>query len=122
MAKRRSLKRRLRYHDIESDSRRILNVEFEDETIAIRRFPQYLQALQKIGLDKAEAVASEKQVSVLGCALVTKNKEDTIENSQYSYVEVDGYFVVKGIKGKVMLNFLPLISDKYNLNLKIGYK
>lgn len=108
--------------DIESDSRRILNVEFEDETIAIKRFPQYLQVLQKIGLDKAEAVASEKQVSVLGCALVTKDKEDTIEDSQYSYVEVDGYFVVKGIKGKVMLSFLPLISDRYNLNLKIAYK
>lgn len=108
--------------DIESDSRRILNIEFEDETIAIKRFPQYLQVLQKIGLDKAEAVASEKQVSVLGCALVTKDKEDTIEDSQYSYVEVDGYFVVKGIKGKVMLSFLPLISDRYNLNLKIAYK
>lgn len=108
--------------DIESDSRRILNVEFEDETIAIKRFPQYLQVLQKIGLDKAEAVASEKQVSILGCALVTKDKENTIEESQYSYVEADGYFVVKGIKGKVMLSFLPLISDKYNMNLKIGYK
>ena len=108
--------------EIESDSRRILNVEFEDETIAIKRFPQYLQVLQKIGLDKAEIVASEKQVSVLGCALVTKDKDDTIEESQFSYVEVDGYFVVKGIKGKVMLNFLPLISDKYNLNLKIAYK
>ena len=108
--------------DIESDSRRILNVEFEDETIAIKRFPQYLQVLQKIGLDKAEAVASEKQVSILGCALVTKDKENTIEESQYSYVEVDGYFVLKGIKGKVMLSFLPLISDKYNMNLKIGYK
>ena len=108
--------------DTESASRRVLNVEFEDETIAIKRFPQYLQVLQKIGLDKAEAVASEKQVDVLGCALVSKNKEDTIEESQYSYVEVDGYFVVKGIKGKVMMNFLPLISDKYSLNLKIAYK
>ena len=97
--------------DTESASRRVLNVEFEDETIAIKRFPQYLQVLQKIGLDKAEAVASEKQVDVLGCALVSKNKEETIEESQYSYVEVDGYFVVKGIKGKVMMNFLPLISD-----------
>lgn len=106
----------------ESASRRVLNVEFEDETIAIKRFPQYLQVLQKIGLDKAEAVASEKQVDVLGCALVSKNKEETIEESQYSYVEVDGYFVVKGIKGKVMMNFLPLISDKYSLNLKIAYK
>ena len=105
-----------------SASRRVLNVEFEDETIAIKRFPQYLQVLQKIGLDKAEAVASEKQVDVLGCALVSKNKEETIEESQYSYVEVDGYFVVKGIKGKVMMNFLPLISDKYSLNLKIAYK
>lgn len=108
--------------DTESASRRVLNVEFEDETIAIKRFPQYLQVLQKVGLDKAEAVASEKQVDVLGCALVSKNKEETIEESQYSYVEVDGYFVVKGIKGKVMMNFLPLISDKYSLNLKIAYK
>lgn len=108
--------------DTESASRRVLNVEFEDETIAIKRFPQYLQVLQKIGLDKAEAVASEKQVDVLGCALVSKNKKETIEESQYSYVEVDGYFVVKGIKGKVMMNFLPLISDKYSLNLKIAYK
>lgn len=109
-------------NDADPDSRRILHVEFEDETIAIKRFPQYLQVLQKIGLDKAEAVASEKQVNVLGCALVSKNREDTIEQSQYSYVESDGYYVVKGIKGKVMMNFLPLISDKYHLDLKIAYQ
>ncbi|MCR5044109.1 MAG: AAA family ATPase [Bacteroidaceae bacterium] len=108
--------------DTESGSRRILHVEFEDETIAIKRFPQYLQVLKKIGLDKAETVASEKEVDVLGCALVTKEREEAIEQSQYSYVESDGYYVIKGIKGKVMLNFLPLISNKYNLNLKIGYK
>lgn len=108
--------------DTESDTRRILHVDFSDETIAIIRFPEYLQVLRKIGLEKAEAVASEKQVNVLGCALVTKEPEETIENSQYSYVEADGYYVVKGIKGKVMQNFLPLISDRYNLNLKIEYR
>ena len=108
--------------DTESSSRRILHVEFEDETIAIKRFKEYLQVLRKIGLDKAETVASEKEVDVLGCALVTKEREEAIEQSQYSYVESDGYYVIKGIKGKVMLNFLPLISNKYNLNLKIGYK
>lgn len=108
--------------DTVSSSRRILHVEFEDETIAIKRFKEYLQVLRKIGLDKAETVASEKEVDVLGCALVTKEREEAIEQSQYSYVESDGYYVIKGIKGKVMLNFLPLISNKYNLNLKIGYK
>lgn len=108
--------------DADPGSRRTLHVEFADETIAIIRFPEYLQVLRKIGLDKAEAVASEKQVNVLGCALVTKEPEDTIKQSQYSYVEADGYYVVKGIKGKVMLNFLPLISDRYNLNLKIEYR
>ena len=108
--------------DTDSDSRRVLHVEFADETIAIKRFPQYLQVLQKIGLDKAEAVASEKQINVLGCALVTKNREEKIDNSQYSYVESGGYYVVKGIKGKVMLDFLPMISDRYNLNLKVEYK
>lgn len=108
--------------DTDSDSRRVLHVEFADETIAIKRFPQYLQVLQKIGLDKAEAVASEKQIDVLGCALVTKNREEKIDNSQYSYVESEGYYVVKGIKGKVMLDFLPMISDRYNLNLKVEYK
>lgn len=108
--------------DTESGSRRVLHVEFEDETIAIKRFPQYLQVLKKIGLDKAEAVASEKQVNVLGCALVSRDKEDAIEQYPYSYVESDGYYVVKGIKGKVMMDFLPLISEKYHLNLKIAYK
>ena len=108
--------------DSDPTSRRTLHVEFADETIAIIRFPEYLQVLRKIGLDKAEAVASEKQVNVLGCALVSKEPEETIEKSQYSYVESDGYYVVKGIKGKVMQNFLPLISDRYNLNLKIEYR
>lgn len=109
--------------DTDSNSRRILHVEFKDETIAIKRFPQYLQVLQKIGMDKAEAVAAEKQVDVLGCALVSRNKEDAIEQSnEYSYIEADGFFVIKGIKGKVMLNFLPMVSDRYNLNLRIAYK
>lgn len=109
--------------DTDSNSRRTLHVEFKDETIAIKRFPQYLQVLQKIGMDKAEAVAAEKQVDVLGCALVSRNKEDAIEQSnEYSYIEADGFFVIKGIKGKVMLNFLPMVSDRYNLNLRIAYK
>ena len=109
--------------DTDSNSRRILYVEFKDETIAIKRFPQYLQVLQKIGMDKAEAVAAEKQVDVLGCALVSRSKEDAIEQSnEYSYIEADGFFVIKGIKGKVMLNFLPMVSDRYNLNLRIAYK
>ena len=109
--------------DTDSNSRRILHVEFKDETIAIKRFPQYLQVLQKIGMDKAEAVAAEKQVDVLGCALVSRIKEDAIEQSnEYSYIEADGFFVIKGIKGKVMLNFLPMVSDRYNLNLRIAYK
>lgn len=109
--------------DTESGSTRTLQVEFEDETIAIKRFPQYLQVLRKIGLEKVEAVASEKQVVILGCALVSKNREEAIEESaDFSYVESDGFNVVKGIKGKLMLRFLPIVSERYNLNLKIYYK
>ena len=109
--------------DSEPGSRRILHVEFDDEDIAIKRFPQYLQVLKKIGLDRAEAVASEKQTQVLGCALITKEPEAAIEESyEYNYVESDGYYVVKGIKGKVMLEFLPTVSDRYDLNLKIEYR
>ena len=109
--------------DSEPGSRRILHVEFDGEDIAIKRFPQYLQVLKKIGLDRAEAVASEKQTQVLGCALITKEPEAAIEESyEYNYVESDGYYVVKGIKGKVMLEFLPTVSDRYDLNLKIEYR
>lgn len=79
--------------------------------------------MKKIGLDKAEKIASEKKYHRLDCALISKVEEQGILNAtDYSYVEEQGFYIVKGINGKTMRNMLKLLSQQLNLQLEISYE
>lgn len=104
-----------------NDGKNRLMVKFSDGTFISgkTKFDSYFEALKKIGLDKVEKIASEKRYQRHGCALITKAEEQGILNSaDYSYVEEQGFYIVKGINGKTMRNMLRLISQQLNLQLE----
>lgn len=108
-----------------NDGKNRLMVKFSDGTFISgkTKFDSYFEALKKIGLDKVEKIASEKRYQRHGCALITKAEEQGILNSaDYSYVEEQGFYIVKGINGKTMRNMLRLISQQLNLQLEVIYE
>ena len=108
-----------------NDGKIRLTIKFPDGAIISgkTKFDSYIEALKKIGLDKAEKIASEKKYHRLDCALISKVKEQEILNAtNYSYVEEQGFYIVKGINGKTMRNMLKLLSQQLNLQLEISYE
>lgn len=108
-----------------NDGKNRLMVKFSDGTFISgkTKFDSYFEALKKIGLDKVEKIASEKRYQRHGCALITKAEKQGILNSaDYSYVEEQGFYIVKGINGKTMRNMLRLISQQLNLQLEVIYE
>ena len=108
-----------------NDGKIRLSVKFPDGAIISgkTKFDSYIEALKKIGLDKAEKIASEKKYHRLECALITKVEEQGILNAtDYSYVEEQGFYIVKGINGKTMRNMLKLLSKQLDLQLEISYE
>ena len=102
-----------------------LTIKFTNGDIVAENtyFDSYLAALKKIGLEKAEQIASEKKYQRHDCALISRSKEDGILNHEdYTYIEADGFYVVKGINGRTMRNVLNLLSAKLNLNLEVFYE
>ena len=106
-----------------NDGKIRLTVKFPDGAIISGKtqFDSYIEALKKIGLEKAEKIASEKRYSRLGCALITKVEEQEILNAaNFSYVKEQGFYIVKGISLDTMRNILKLISQQLNLQLEIN--
>ena len=98
-----------------------LVIKFPDGTIIkeTTQFASYLKALEKIGLDKAEHVASSKRYSRLDCPLISKTQYDAIlDNTQgFSYVNVGDYYIIKGIIVGTMNDLLNQISTELDLGI-----
>ena len=108
-----------------NDGKIRLTVKFPDGAIISgkTKFDSYIEALKKIGLDKAEKIASEKRYHRLDCALISKvEKQGILNATDYSYIEEQGFYIVKGINGKTMRNMLKLLSQQLNLQLEISYE
>lgn len=107
--------------DTISSSKKRLVVKFPDGTIVDGRtqFETYLNALKKIGIDSVESIASKKQYTRLDCPLVSKIQHDAILNNTqgFSYVNVEDYFIIKGIIVGTMKDFIVHISKELDLGI-----
>ena len=94
---------------------------FPDGSVIEERtqFETYVKALQRIGLDKAEPIAAQKRYTRKQCALIDTVQRNEIINSNFSYVTVSGYHIVKGILVNTMVDVLNNISNVLNLGLKV---
>ena len=80
-----------------------------------------MQALQKIGLDKAAEVIAKKGYSRNQAPLISKEKYEAIENSPtFSYVQDGDYYIIKGID--TMEGTLNGISKELGLNLEVYFE
>lgn len=103
----------------DNDDAKSFSVTFSDGTKVNEdtQFDTYLQSLKKIGLEKAESVASTKKYTRLDNALISKTKGDL--QAPFSYVEEGAFFIIKGIDKKTMINMLNQISEQFELALTI---
>lgn len=96
-------------------------VILDDETIEeTEQFDTYLAALKKMGMNKVDEIAAEKVYSRYDCPFVGKDRFAAIEDKPgFSYVEAEGYQVIKGINKKGMSNFLKLCAEKLGHKITI---
>lgn len=98
-------------------------VVLDGETIEeAEQFDTYIATLKKMGLDKVVdiAVNSVADHNRFDCPFVSKKAFDGIKNSdRFTYVEVDGYYVIKGIMKKHMSNFLKLCAESLGNKITI---
>ena len=110
-------------HDGSKDLRsRKLTIRFKDGEIIQEntRFESFRKALEKIGLDKAEQITSEKEYVRLNSPFVTKEPTQEIEEApDYSYVQSGEYYILKGANTRTLRNVLNIISDRLDLGLTI---
>lgn len=102
---------------------RSLVIKFPDGTVikGDSQFDSYMQALEKIGLDKAAAVVEKKGYSRNQAPLISKEKHASIENSPtFSYVQNGDYYIIKGID--TMEGTLKGISKELELNLEVYFE
>lgn len=84
------------------------------------QFDTYLAALRKMGMDKVEEIAAEKEFNRYDCPFVGKEKFAAVEEKPgFSYVEAEGYQVIKGINKKGMGNFLRLCAERLGHDITI---
>lgn len=96
-------------------------VTFPDGTTIEERtqFETYTKALQKIGLDKAEAVAAQKRYTRKNCALIDRiQREEILNSTGFTYVTIEGYHIVKNILVDTMRDVINNISQVMNLGVQ----
>lgn len=102
---------------------RSLVVKFPDGTQikGDTQFDSYMQALQKIGLDKAAEVIAKKGYSRNQAPLISKEKYEAIESSPtFSYVQSGDFYIIKGID--TMEGTLKGISKDLGLDLDVYFE
>lgn len=102
---------------------RSLVIKFPDGIVikGTTQFDSYMQALEKIGLDKAAEVIEKKGYSRNQAPLISKEKHEAIENSPtFSYVQNGEYYIIKGID--TMEGTLKGISKELGLNLEVYFE
>ena len=102
---------------------RSLVINFPDGTTikGETQFDSYIQALDKIGLDRAAGVIEKKGYSRNQAPLISKQKYEVIENSPiFSYVQRGEYYIIKGID--TMEGTLKGISRELGLNLNVYFE
>lgn len=111
--------------EIDNNGNSRLKVLFPDGSLVVgkTRFDVYINAIKKIGVEQIAPIIKNLKYSRLGCPMISPNKYEEIENNTqgYSYVEVNGFYFIKGMNGKTMRNILTTISNELNLNLKVEY-
>lgn len=84
------------------------------------KFNLYLNVINKIGIEKIAPIVEQSKYKRLGHPLISTTKYDEIENStQYSYVQVGEFYLVKGMNDDTTINLLEQIKSELQLDMQI---
>ena len=87
------------------------------------QFDLYLNAIKKIGVDRVGPTLEAMKYRRKGSPMATKSQvQSLLESANYSYVEADGYYFVKGANGYTLVRILEDLNRSLNLNIQIDYK
>ena len=89
----------------------------------ITQFDLYLNAIKKIGVNRIGPALEAMKYRRKGSPMATKDPvQSLLESDNYSYVEADGYYFVKGANGYTLVRILEDLDRSLNLNIQIDYK
>ena len=100
-----------------------LTISFSDGVMITgdNSFDTYINAIKKIGVNNIKPVLSQFTYKRLDSPLISSEKYDAIENSnRYSYIEIDGCYIVKGIGKRTIKRNLVALSKLLDLNLQLN--
>ena len=109
----------------DKDSSRKLSVQFPDGTTIQENthFDTYLKVIEKVGLENAQRIASQKKYVRRDEPLISKiQSQAIIDDPGYSYVQSGEFYIIKGIDTKTQINFIKLLSQQLNLGLNVSLK
>lgn len=105
----------------ESSSKKLI-VTFDDgfECSGKYQFDSYLMALKKMDFAKICPIAQHMNYTRKECPLIdTEKKSNIVNSSDYNYIDADGYYVVKGINQRTMVNVLNYLSGKLGISIDV---
>ncbi|MDE5869007.1 MAG: hypothetical protein K2H18_02140 [Muribaculaceae bacterium] len=97
-----------------------LKVTFSDGASILEKtsFETYVKALETIGLDKVNKIAQKYPIQRRGLPFVTQTPSDKLDNERVlKYVEVKGFYIMKGLNNNTQCQFLKYVSDELDLGL-----
>lgn len=108
-----------------SKHRSLKSVSFPDGTVfsteSLTHFKVYLESLKKIGINEVYSKVSEMNYKRVGRPLITTEKYPEVEAKKYSYVPVEGYYVVKGAMDDTLINILDELNNQLDLGIVVNY-
>jgi hypothetical protein len=108
-----------------SKHKSLKSVSFPDGTVfsteSLTHFNVYLESLKKIGINEVYSKVSEMNYKRVGRPLITTEKYPEVEAKKYTYVPVEGYYVVKGAMDDTLINILDELNNQLNLGIVVNY-
>lgn len=89
-------------------------------TESMTHFEVYMETLRRIGIADAAPLIESCKYKRKKCPLASTTKYDAIENApNYSYVQEEGYYFVKGSADETLINVLYMLKEQMSLDLEI---
>ena len=121
--------------DIEMDTEGAGKAEHKETLVAVTingerltaegstQFDLYLNAIKKIGADIVGPTIETMKYRRKGSPMATKTQvQSLLDSDGYSYVELDGYYFVKGANGYTLTRILEDLNERLNLKIQIEYR
>lgn len=107
--------------------RQLISVAFPDGTTfdiadGLTHFAVYLEAIKKIGVERAEPIAAASKYHRLNRPVISRERFPEVEADRYSYEQVGDYYLVKGMSNDTYINILNLCSEQLNLGLDVKFR